>query len=145
MRDHDGTDLKKLMCSLAVGKVKEQPFDPKIIEEVRADLRIACKETGHGHGLPKEGDLVQAFEIRLIESLLSAFEDPDWYFCSWWARGVWIGSPTRKLPRASAIFPRKLRWRKYEVVDSLHAGWQPNYSSIAVSYTHLTLPTKQAV
>ena len=70
-------DLKKLLLTLAVGKVTVLPFDKKIVAEVRMDLRIACKEAGHGNGLPKAGDLVQSFEVRLMESLLSAFENPD--------------------------------------------------------------------
>ena len=78
---HDGLDLKKLLIMLAVGKVECLPFDDEEVEKVRNDLRLACKEAGHGDGLPLAGDFEQAFEIRLIQSLLSAFEDPDLYFC----------------------------------------------------------------
>ena len=58
---------------------EEHPLDVDMVEEVMMDLRIACKEAGHGNGLPQVGDVVQASEIRLIESLLLAFGDPDWY------------------------------------------------------------------
>ena len=33
-------------------KLSESPFDRKVVERVRADLRIICKESGHGDGLP---------------------------------------------------------------------------------------------
>merc|ERR1712127_1038781 len=54
---------------------------------------------------------------------------------TWRAVGVWLGSPTRKLPRAPAIFDRKTRWRKIEpwrdfFSDELHGGWQTNYPSL---------------
>ena len=78
---------------------------------VRTDLRLILKAAGMGDGLPREGDVVQHFEVRLIQDLLRAFADPDWHFCEWWARGVWIGAPSRKLPRAPAVFERKTKWK----------------------------------
>ena len=128
-------DLKRMLMNLALGKLDKSPFDDEILREVRTELRIICKQAGHGDGLPREGDVVQHFEIRLIQALLSAFQDPDWYFCDWWAVGVWLGSPSRKLPRAPAIFDRKTRWRKIEpwrdfFSDELHGGWQTNYPSL---------------
>ena len=125
---------------LALGKFKDSPFDDATVKDVRDDLRIACKQAGHGHGLPQEGDCVQRFEVRLIQVLLAAFEDPDSYFCIWWARGTWLGSATRKLPRAPAIFDRKVKWRTMEPVDELHQGWQVNYPSLA---EHADLVQKQ--
>lgn len=83
---------------------------------------------------------MQAFEIRLIQSLLSAFEDPDWYFCGRWATGVWMGSPERKLARTLAVFDRKVKRRKLEATDELHGGWQRNYPSIL---EHADLVQKQ--
>ena len=97
---------------------------------MRTNLRLALKEGGHGVGLPQEGDLVQAFEIRLIQALLEACEDPDAYFCNWWATGVWLGSPTRKLPRTPAVFDRKTKWRWAEPTEQLHGELQSNYSSL---------------
>ena len=64
------------------------------------------------------------------QSLLSAFEDPDAYFCTWWARGVWVGSPKRKLPRTPAVFDRKVKWRWAEPTDDMHGEWQCNYPSL---------------
>jgi len=105
MRKADPTmDIKKLLLSLALGKFKGSPFDTTIVEEVRADLRIFCKQGAHGDGLPREGDVCQHFEVRLIQAMLSAFQDPDHYFCQWWATGTWLGSTSRKLPRTPRGF-----------------------------------------
>ena len=50
---------------------------------------MILKESGHGDGFPEAGDVVQMFKVRLIQGLLSALGDPDSYFCTFWARGVW--------------------------------------------------------
>ena len=91
-----------------------QPFPDKLIKDLRMDMCLALKEAGFDDGLPREGDVVQAFEFRLIGALLRAFDDPDYYFCEWWARGVWLGSPSRKLPRTPAVFDRKTCWKFQE-------------------------------
>ena len=104
MRDSKGVDLKHMLLTIATGKMKEQPFPKKMIEELRSNLRTALNKAGHGDGLPEADDVEQAFEVRLIQALLGAFEDPDAQFCQWWAVGVWLGSMKRKLPRGTAIF-----------------------------------------
>lgn len=81
--------------------------------------------------MPLEGDVVQQFEVRLIQSLLMAFDDPDAYFCSWWALGVWLGSPSRKLPLTPAVFDRKTKWRFPEMTEDERSDWQHDYSSIS--------------
>ena len=124
-------DLRRLLFALSNGHYKESPFDLEVVREVRCDLRILCKQAGHGDGLPRAGDVVQEFEVRMIQSMLSAFGDPDHYFGEWWAKGTWLGSAQRKLPRTPAVFDRKIKWAKIEQVDELHSGWQTNYSSIA--------------
>ena len=70
-------DMKRLLMSLALGRFRGPPFDEKVIAEVRSDLRTVCKRSGHGDGLPLVGDVVQTFEVRLIQAMLSAFQDPD--------------------------------------------------------------------
>ena len=74
--------------------------------------------------------MVQKFHIRLIESMLQAFRDPDFYFCRWWAKGVWLGSPTRKLPRTPAVFDRKTKWRFQEMPEEGQGDWQRNYDPV---------------
>ena len=115
-------DLKRKLLMLATGKVKENPFDEQVLKEVRDDFRIICKQAGAGDGLPQAGDVIQRFEIRLIQALLSAFQDPDAYFCHWWAKGTWLGSEARKLPRAPAIFDGKTKWRKYDPPPTTSTG-----------------------
>ena len=80
---HKSHDAKHILICLAAGKMKGAPFDQEAVAEARMDLRLICKGAGHGDGLPQEGDIVQAYEVRLVHALLSAFADPDWYFCDW--------------------------------------------------------------
>ena len=58
---------------------------------------------------PWGGDRNQHFEVRLIQALLYAFDDPDALFCKYWAKGVWLGSQSRKLPRTPAVFDQKVK------------------------------------
>ena len=69
------------------------------------------KGCGFEEGKPKPGDREQAFEVRLIGELAKAAEDPDGCFPDFWARGVWVGSGDRPLPRTPAVFARKVKWR----------------------------------
>ena len=85
---------------------------------------------GFKDGFPKEGDRVQATEVRLLQELLRAFGDPDHYFCEWWSRGVWLGSPERPLPRAPALYARKSKWPLKDDSTQLHGDCRTNYSSI---------------
>ena len=111
-------------------KILKCPFDEKVIAQARDELRVALKRAGFGDGLPQAGDRAQAFEVRLLQGLLQAFDDPDAVFCEFWAKGVWLGSSTRKLPRAPAIFDRKTRWKYAAPEGPLHGEWQTNYPSL---------------
>jgi hypothetical protein len=66
-----------------------------------------------------------------LQALLRAFEDPDHHFCEWWARGVWLGSPERPLPRTPALYNRKTKWTLKDDGQALHGDWRTNYSSLS--------------
>ena len=68
--------------------------------------------------------------MRLVQSLLKALGDPDHYFGEWWAKGVWLGSPDRPLPRARHLYDRKLKWALKDEGEWLHGDWKANYSSL---------------
>ena len=87
-RSKPPTDLRHILLTIPVGRMETQPFPEELIEEVRADLRIALKDAGFGDGLPREGDVEQPLDVRLTQALLEAFRDPDHYFGAWWALGV---------------------------------------------------------
>ena len=89
-------DFKKLLLTISVGRLKGSPFSIEVVEEIRDSLPMILKESGHGDGLPGAGGDVPMFKVRLIQGLLSAFGDPDSYFCTFWVRGVCLGSPAWK-------------------------------------------------
>ena len=66
----------------------------------------------------------------MIQVLLEAFQDPDFYFAEWWARGVWLGSPERPLPRTRALYDRKVKWAIKDEGHTLHGDWRTNYSTL---------------
>ena len=123
------------MAPLAAGKCDDSPFPKDVVDRNRMDLRIALKKAGFGDGLPEEGDLEQDTEVRLPQGLLRAFRDPDHHFCEWWSKGVWLGSPDRKLPRAPALYERKTKWPKRDSTLALHGKWKANYPSMSGSET----------
>ena len=125
-----GGKFKTGLFAMAAGKVDACPFPPELLEETRADLRVLLMEYGYGDGLPQQGDVDQLPEVRLIQGLLAAFKDPDAYFCEWWARGAWLGSAKRRLPRARHLYDRKVRWALPTSAEELHGEWQVNYSSL---------------
>ena len=84
-------DLKHILATIATGNMKRQPFPSDLIGNLRMDLCSALKNSGFGDGLPQQGDFVQKFHVHLIDGLLQDFRDPDFYFCRWWANGVWLG------------------------------------------------------
>mgnify|MGYP003333509867 CR=1 FL=1 len=136
LRKDGGQDLKKLLMIIATGKMKDQPFPQGMIERLRENLREVLDRHGFWDGRPEEGDVEQAFEVRLIQALLIAFQDPDAFFCDWWAVGVWLGSMKRRLPRTPAVFDRKTKWRFQEPDPDDNGDWQRNYPSLR-EHAHL--------
>ena len=125
-----GKSFKSGLYAMASGKVDACPFPDGLLEEMRAELRVLLMEHGYGDGLPQHGDVEQLPEVRLAQGLLAAFKDPDAYFCEWWARGAWLGSAKRRLPRARHLYDRKVKWALPTSAEELHGEWQVNYSSL---------------
>ena len=134
-----GCPRRELM-RVACGHRDSSLFPKEEILRTRQELRSLLTARGFEDGLPKPGDRPQAFEVRLIGELAKAAEDPDAYFTDFWARGVWVGSRDRRLPRTPAVFARKRKWRLGELDPVAQPEWQANYSSIT---THSDQVRKQ--
>ena len=65
--------VKHLLMELAFSRHEKSPFEDKLVGEIWTELGIMCKQAGHGPGLPEEGDVVQLFEVRLIQALPICF------------------------------------------------------------------------
>jgi hypothetical protein len=121
---------KRELMRIACGHRESSPFPAKEVERIRKEVRAALKACGFGGGEPRHGDREQAFHVRLMGELASAAQDPDAYYTDFWARGVWVGSKDRPLPRTPAVFSRKVKWRLGELDPLAQPEWRPNYSSL---------------
>ena len=97
---------------------------------MRSKLRKILVAHGFNDGSKKQGDADQVTDVRLAQELLRAFKDPDHYFGEWWAKGVWLGSPERPLPRTPSLYDRKTKWSIKGEGEVLHGEWSANYSSL---------------
>ena len=122
---------RRELIRVACGHREASPFPEAEVLLTRQELRTLLKPCGFSEGLPRPGDKRQAFEVRLIGGLAKAAEDPDSYFADFWARGVWVGSRGRPLPRTPAVFARKRKWRLGELGPLAQPEWRATYSSIA--------------
>ena len=102
---------RRELLRIACGHRDKSPFPEAEIAQTRREIRAILKACGFSEGLPREGDKEHAFEVRLMGELASAALDPDSYYTEFWARGVWVGSKERPLPRTPAVFARKTKWR----------------------------------
>ena len=125
-----GGTLRKAMCLMAQGGLEESPFPEENIRKITTNIRNVLKDFGHDEGFTRDNDAEQLTEVRLVQSLLKALGDPDHYFGEWWAKGVWLGSPDRPLPRARHLYDRKLKWALKDEGEWLHGDWKANYSSL---------------
>ena len=105
-----GGSARAALALMMSGNLERIPFPEADVEVLRGILKDVLEEYGYGRGDKVEGDADQVTDTRLVEALLEAFGDPDAYFCRWWSRGVWLGSPWRPLPRTPAVFDRKVKW-----------------------------------
>ena len=125
-----GCPRRELM-RVACGHREASRFPEAEVLRTRQELQTLLKSCGFSEGLPRPGDKRQAFQVRLIGELARAAEDPDAYFADFWARGVWVGSRDRPLPRASAVLARKRKWRLGELDPLAQPEWRSNYSCTA--------------
>jgi hypothetical protein len=100
---------KGLMIQAACGKLAQIPWSDSELHALR--LRIQSILTRGGYPIksnPK--DVPQIIQLRLLQALLAAGSDPESYVLDWYALGsLWLGVDQR-LPRAPAIFERKVHW-----------------------------------
>ena len=69
------------MYFLAAGGFTSCPFPEDGVFDLTERLRTIQSRHGFGDGRAHEGDAEQPTDVRFLQSLLTAFEDPDAYFC----------------------------------------------------------------
>ena len=105
-----GGSLRKVLFQVMGGGLETSPFPQEEVENLRSKLRKILVAHGFNDGSKRQGDADQVTDVRLAQELLKAFKDPDHYFGEWWAKGVWLGSAERPLPRTPALYDRKTKW-----------------------------------
>ena len=120
-----GGTLRNAVKTMAAGGLTENPFPEEGLEELRAEIRKILKWHDLDEGFKRRGDAEQLTDVRLLQALMIAFEDPDFYFAEWWARGVWLGSPDRPLPRAPALYERKTKWNVKQESEASSSSTTP--------------------
>ena len=63
--------------------------------------------------------------------LAKACADPDMGFFSVWAKGVWVGSTDRPLPRSHAIFEKKAKWKLGDLDPLSQREWRTTLSLVS--------------
>ena len=122
---------KRVFLRVACAQLDSSPFHDSDLAATREALRSILMRRGFDEGRPRRDDRPQKFEVRLIGELAKACADPDAMFSEFWARGVYIGSKGRRLPRTPAVFERKTKWKLADLDPLAQPEWRGNYGSTA--------------
>jgi hypothetical protein len=117
---------RRLVFSLATGRLKESPIPPGVIREIETEVRKVLDKATPAE---KSGeDRKQWVDIRLLQQAAKAMEDPDHKCLRDYARGVRLGWKQR-MPRTPSVFIRKTKWRLESIADEEEGYWPNNYST----------------
>ena len=130
-KDLPGGSTRSTLALLMADKMSSSPFPEKAMENLREKVKDILEAFGLARGEGRPEDAEQVTGVRLLQALLRAFGDPDHHFCEWWAKGVWLGSPERPLPRTPALYNRKTKWALKDDGSALHGDWRTNYASLS--------------
>jgi hypothetical protein len=119
---------KDLVIQAACGKLAQILWSEPELLSLRDRIQSILARGGFPiRSDPK--DVPQVIQLRLLQALLAASGDPESYVLDWYALGsLWLGVDQR-LPRAPAIFERKVHWRLQPVDRPEQAVWAENYVS----------------
>ena len=128
---------ESLLVSLALGRVKEPPFEARAVQELKESVIAEL----HGRGIHLERKLGDREDLpidkRNLDLLLRTAGDPE-VGLGEYAQGVRVG-PGVRMPRLPALYRQKKRWRIPEQSDPLDylecpkeevVTWRRNYSSL---------------
>ena len=126
-----GVDLgrwQQQLYRMMAGHQEDSPFTSEEVDKASAFLKSWCRD----HGVDperKEGDIHDAPDLRLIQSLLFLAGDPDAAALDIYCKGVRLGY-NQVMPRAPAVYDPKEEWRlEYEPPESASVEWAPNYKT----------------
>ena len=120
----------RVVLEMAVGKVDDKLWDDRSLRCLREAWFGLLED-------PSAASHVQEFQPFYLEALsqtLKACGDPDWRVMCHASQNYKAGVPVgfeRRLPRTPSVFPRKVRWRKYN--DSTFEPEMDNYQTAVVT------------
>ena len=120
---------RSTLARLKEGKTSSSPFSEKLTEHLREKLKVVREAFGRDRveGWPDDAERIA--DVRQLQTLLRASEDPDHYSGEWWTRGAWLGSPARPLPRTPALHDRMTKWTLEDGGSALHDDGRTNHAS----------------
>ena len=133
--EHYGTE--QLLVSLALGKVKESPFEKRDIDELKGAVIAELEARGYTLGRCDSDREDVPIYYRYLGLLLRVAEDPE-VGIGEYAQRVRVG-PGVRMPRLPALYRQKRRWRLPEQSDPLDylertpdegMTWRRKYASL---------------
>lgn len=124
-------EYEKLVYQLALGRIKDNPFPEKLIEEARqAWAKEISKESELTMDKLLEVSPSQPFLLQALGETLRLVGDPDFEIFhrtkDSFATGVPVGYKM-SLPRNPALYEEKVRWKKYDEMEEAES--KDNYST----------------
>ncbi len=131
-----GRTCEQLFDDAACGRLTESPFPLQVVDSLREYMHDQLSGSDvAGPSRPRDGDMDQPIDVRLLQAVLIRAGDPDPGAVDRLAVGVPLGVDTR-LPRTPAVYPRKQRWSLPQQNDPWtwdrpwsSGTWRENYKS----------------
>ena len=105
--DKDEGDVKKVVFSLATGRVEASPIPQRVIDDIILEVDELLRKEGHRPD-PRTGDETKWINIRRIQAALQSCGDPAHKVLNKTAKGAPLGWKS-KLPRLSSLLPARAR------------------------------------
>ena len=134
---HFGTS--ELLMNLALGRVQENPFCEKHIQDLKRDVTDKLERAGLELQRDENDRRDVPIDFRYLDLLLKAAEDPE-VGLGQFSQGVRVG-PSVRMPRLPALYKPKRKWRLAAQTDSSNyleeeeaswpeSCWRSNYPSL---------------
>ena len=99
----------QLLVNLALGRVQENPFSEKDIQDLKQDVNDKLERAGLELNRKENDRKDVPIDFGYLDLLLKAAEDPEVGLAQF-SQGVRVG-PSARMPRLPALYKPKRKWR----------------------------------